>query len=212
LQSSMRLFLVRHGETTWNVERRTQGRSDIELNDVGLRQAGALANALKHEKVAAVYASPLKRAVVTAQLIADAHGLAVVTHPALQELDQGELEGMQPQEMRQKYPEVLRHWGTGDTTLKLPDGESMAELQGRMWTGLQEVHALHRQDTVVVVSHNLAILAFTCKALGLPLSAFRRLRLQTGSLTVFDMDEQKGVLLRFNETCHFDGRNSTRAI
>ena len=207
----MRLYLIRHAETAWNLERRTQGgRSDIELNETGIAQTVALAEYLGKEQIAAVYSSPLQRALITARAIAETHGLTPVVQAELTELDQGEMEGLTSDEMRAKYPEVMRRWGAGDTTVPLPGGESLGGLQERMWSGIREIYQTHRQETVVVVGHNLAILMFICKALGLPPSSFRRLRMQPGALNAFEMNEQGVTLLRFNQTYPHDSRSVIR--
>ena len=207
LQFSMRLFLVRHGETEWNAERRAQGRSDIDLSEAGRCQAQALAQALAEESIAGVYSSPMQRAHATATIIAAPHGLPVVVHSGLNELDQGDLEGLKQEEMRERYPELLRRWVAGDTSVKLPGGESMEELQSRVWTAVQDILIQHQVSTVAIVSHNLAILAYICKALGVPLSVFRRLRQQTGSLNLFEVNDGHHTLVRFNDVCHNGASN-----
>lgn len=203
----MRLYLIRHGETDWNAERRVQGHTDVELNAQGRKQAEALAGVLAQESLAAVYTSPLKRAFSTAVVVAAPHRLLVQAQGGLAELDQGELEGLQFEAMEQRYPAFLHRWRAGDTTLRLPGGESMEDLQGRAWAAVQEIFTFSPAETVVAVSHNLAILAILCQALGLPLSSFRRLRQSTGALSLLDMGPQGARLLRFNEVCYQEPSN-----
>lgn len=205
----MRLYLLRHGETDWNAEQRAQGQSDVELNHTGRRQARDLAKALKSAPLAAVYSSPLKRAYLTATVIAAEHGLPVQVLSDLMELNQGELDGLLPEEMRQRHDHVLRRWNAGATSLKLPGGESMDELQERAWGAIQEIYSLHPADGVAVVGHNLAILSIICTAIGVPLASFHRLRQDTGSLSVLDINRERNTLLRFNDVCH--SQHSNRA-
>lgn len=203
----MRLYLVRHGETEWNAEGRAQGRSDIGLSETGLRQAKTLAHVLEQEPITGVYSSPMQRAHATATIIATPHGLPVMVRSGLNELDQGDLEGLRQEELRERYPELLRRWVAGDTSIKLPGGESMQELQSRVWTAVQDILVQHQANAVAVVSHNLAILAYICKALGVPLSVFRRLRQQTGSLSLFEVNDGHHTLVRFNDVCHYGAGN-----
>lgn len=203
----MRLYLLRHGETDWNAERRTQGQSDVELNDTGRRQAIDMAQALKSTPLVAVYSSPLKRAYLTATVIAAEHGLPVQVLPGLMELDQGELDGLLPEEMRQRHDHVLRRWNAGATSLKLPGGESMDELHERAWGAIQEIFGLHPADGVAVVGHNLANLSIICTAIGVPLAVFQRLRQDTGSLSVLDINRERNTLLRFNDVCYLQHSN-----
>ena len=195
----MRLYLLRHGETDWNAERRTQGQSDVELNDTGRHQALEMAQALKSAPLAAIYSSPLKRAYLTATVIAAEHGLPVQVLPGLMELNQGELDGLLPEEMRQRHDHILRRWNAGATSLKLPGGESMDELQKRGWDAIQEIYGQHPADEVAVVGHNLANLSIMCAAIGLPLAVFQRLHQDTGSLSVIEINGGRNTLLRFND-------------
>ena len=90
----MRLLLVRHAESVGNHELRLQGRAEFPLTDRGRRQADALAAALAEAPVRAVYSSPIRRALDTAEAIAARRGLTVEVRPALQEYDFGELSGL----------------------------------------------------------------------------------------------------------------------
>ncbi|MBI4498025.1 MAG: histidine phosphatase family protein [Chloroflexi bacterium] len=202
----MRLILVRHGETDWNQQRRVQGMTDTPLNATGRLQAQQVAQALHGEAVAAVYSSPLRRAWETAAAVARVHGLDVQTVAALQELDQGELDGLSGAEMRARYPALLQQWERDATHLKLPGGESMQELQDRAWGAIQVIAGQHPAETVVVVSHNLAILAILCKALGLPLAHFRRLRMHVAAISRLDLRAPLATLICFNDTCHLTGQ------
>jgi broad specificity phosphatase PhoE len=99
----MRIMLVRHGETQWNLENRIVGHTEIGLDPTGQRQVELLARALGEEKVDAIYSSPLRRAVETANVIAKEHGLDVVTDDALKEVDAGELDGVAIEEVVRRY-------------------------------------------------------------------------------------------------------------
>src|SRR5262252_2144935 len=101
---SLRLLLLRHGETAWNRERRYQGWTDTPLSTAGLQQAEAAARELKEHPLVAVYSSPLQRARETAAIIASVHGLDVVTDPAFKELGFGEWEGLTLDEARAGWP------------------------------------------------------------------------------------------------------------
>lgn len=198
----MKLVLVRHAETDWNRDRRVQGFSNINLNDTGRLQAQQIGEALKREKLDLIYSSPLYRALDTAKAIAKHHGLEVQEDPRLMELDQGDLDGLTPEELRASYPEILERWRIDAATVKLPGGESMLQLQQRAWEVIQELYAKSPDGNAAVVSHNLAIMTIVCKCLDLYLSNFRRMRLNVGSITVLEVTEDGGILHRFNDICH----------
>jgi len=130
----LKLILVRHGETYWNKDRRVQGGdSDIELNDTGLKQASKLAVFLKNEPITAIVSSPLRRAMATAQVIADYHQLPVEIDEGLKELKVGDLEGVSISGLRTTFSRFLLKWWQDGEATKLPNGESLLELQERSW-------------------------------------------------------------------------------
>lgn len=200
----MRLILVRHGETRWNQENRVLGHTEIELNEKGRKQAERLALTLKDETLAAIYSSPLRRARETAGEIARFHGLEVVTDDALKEVDAGELDGLTYQEMMERYGDFLKEWIKNDPSLKMPGGESMAELQQRAWPVVERIVRDHPDGVVILVSHSFAILSIICRAIGLSLSHFRRLRLSVASISIINFGERGTSLVLFNDTCHLE--------
>jgi broad specificity phosphatase PhoE len=165
----MNLILIRHGETDWNRIGRCQGVADIVLNENGKRQAKELAESLKNHDIKAVYSSHLKRAHETAQEIAKHHSLSVQVDPDFQEMNQGDLEGLTFPDIRDRYAEVLKQWRESPETLRLPNGESLLEVQERAWEAFEKVHKLHLGETVVAVSHNLTIITLLCKITGVGL-------------------------------------------
>ncbi|MCK5391760.1 MAG: histidine phosphatase family protein [Deltaproteobacteria bacterium] len=169
----MNLILIRHGETDWNRIGRCQGVADIVLNENGERQAKELAESLKNHDIKAVYSSHLKRAFETAQKIAKHHKLSVQVDPDLREMNQGDLEGLTFPDIRDRYAEILKKWRESPETLRLPNGESLIEVQERAWEAFEKVHKLHLGETVVAVSHNLTIITLLCKITGVGLKGFR---------------------------------------
>src|SRR4030042_2559550 len=164
----MRLILVRHGETLWNRERRIQGcRSNTELSMRGKGQAEKIALSLKSQKIANICASPLKRAMDTAYVIAKAYGLEVRTIPELKEIDAGELEGLTEKQLKGRYGEFWEEWERGNPSLRLPGGESLDELQRRAWRAIEHITERYPDEMVVVVSHFFTNLTIIYQALEL---------------------------------------------
>ena len=166
----MRLILVRHGETEHNRGKLTLGRADVPLNDRGRAQARALAASFTHPP-AAIYASPLARSFETARPMSAATGVAVVTEPGLIEMDVGEMEHLSGAELRERYPDFLRLWLSGDAAdARMPGGETLREVQERAWPAIELMQAAHPEAEVVAVTHNFVIATAVCRALNLPLS------------------------------------------
>ncbi len=211
---ALSLLLVRHGETLWNRERRFQGFSDVPLSETGRSQARALAMCLKNRRLAAVYASDLVRARRTAETIAREHGLEVRVDARLREMNQGVLEGRALEDLVREYPGLLERWLAEPAEIRMPGGESLRCAQERAWEVVQEIRRAYSDGTIVLVGHNLCLLAVICRAVGLDLNHFRRLRIENASITDILFGEPEPALLRLNDTRHlekFGGQDSGRS-
>lgn len=201
-----RIYLVRHGETTWNRERRCQGVSDIPLSDTGIQQAECLSAALAHAPLSAVYASDLVRARHTAEIIAAPHKLPVSCDARLRELNQGRLEGSDLNNLLSEHPELLREWLKTPADVTMPGGESMRALQARASRALEEIIAHHQEQSVAVIAHNLCNLSLVCRLIGLDLNLFRSIRMDNASITEIECSARGAVLFRVNDIHHLGGR------
>lgn len=198
----MRLILIRHGETLWNETHRFQGFSDIELTSRGWSQAHSLAESLKEETIAAIYSSPLIRARQTAECITLSHDCPVFIEEGLKELNQGRLEGLTAEDLRRDYPDFLKQWFQEPGLLKLPQGESLADLQRRAWAVIERIVERHPDDVVVAVAHSFVNLTILCRVLEIPLNHFRRLRQDAAAKNIIEFSERETVLCCLNDTCH----------
>jgi broad specificity phosphatase PhoE len=206
----LKLILIRHGETYWNHERRVQGgESDIELNDTGLEQARKLASFLENEPITAILSSPLQRAIATAQVIASHHQLPVEVDQGLRELKVGELEGMSVSNLSTTFSQFLMQWWQEGGPMKLPNGESLVELQQRAWKAVERLLERHKSNpehnegtTVIIVSHYFVTLAIILKALDLPLDCFTKFKVDLGGLSILEFRNYEARLVAFNDTSY----------
>jgi broad specificity phosphatase PhoE len=198
-----KIILVRHGETDWNRIRRIQGsESDTPLNETGQRQAEALAARLKDDKITAIFSSPLQRALRTAQTIAACHQLEVTALPSLIEIKVGELEGRMASDLLTRFDEFLCGDGREKASRQPPGGETAEDVQKRAWATIVDLAAQQPEGTLVVVSHYFVIMTIICRVLNLPVSQMVRLRLSTGTISAFTIDNDKLRLELFNDGCH----------
>ena len=181
-----RLLLVRHAETDPAVRGRCYGRLDVDLSAEGRRQAGELAAGLAELQLAAVYSSPLSRALETARAIAVARGLEPVADDALREIDFGELEGLTYEEIEAERPEVFRAWMERPTSVRFPGGESFADLRARVLGAVGAIRDRHAGEVAAVVAHGGVIRVVLADALGLVDGAVFRLDQAYGGLSVVD--------------------------
>lgn len=201
----MRLYLVRHGETESNRLGLALGRDDVPLNERGRWQAKRLGRALASEPLAAVYASPLVRALDTARAVAEPHGLTVEIDERLVEMEIGEVDGLSFDEVRKRYPDLLAAWaGEQGPTRAMPGGERLLDVQERAWQAVSELAARNADESIAVVTHNFVILSVLARALGIELSQFRRLRHAVAAVSVLDFSPKRVMTVRLNDTCHLE--------
>ena len=185
----MRIFLLRHGATDWNLAQRCQGSTDLELNEVGLKQAEAAALDLSREKIDAIYSSHLKRAHQTAAAVSRFHNLTITIEESLRELDHGEIEGLTFAEIQATRPDFLRQWRDRPADADIPGGERLLDVGKRAWDGLGRIVRRHGPDeTLLVVSHNFPILSVLCRVTGTPLNQYRSFHLDPGEAVHLSYD------------------------
>jgi glucosyl-3-phosphoglycerate phosphatase len=163
-----RLVLWRHGRTGWNAAGRTQGQSDVDLDEVGRAQAEQAAPLLASMRPTAVVASDLRRAADTAAALIRLTGLEASYDPRLRELNFGEREGTTLAEARERWPDLMRRRDAGDEVI-FPGAETTAEAANRFADVLKNLAAtMGDDDLIVVVSHGGVMRAGACLFLGLP--------------------------------------------
>ncbi len=205
-----RIILVRHGQTEWNRVERFRGRIDIELNDIGHLQAEAVARRLCKETVSALYASPLKRALQTAEPIAESCALGVQPLKALIDIDYGTWAGHSPEEVARRYGDLYQAWLDTPHLVQFPKGESLDRVRSRAWQALDKVGRRHTEETVVLVSHVVVNRVLICAVLGLSNSSFWHIGQHNAAINIFEAQERKYRLLLLNDTCHLEPLSSNR--
>ena len=164
------LWLIRHGQTDWNVEGRFQGSADVPLNNNGCAQANSLAKKLNGHVFAAVYSSKLKRANKTAQVLASSLNLPVFVDDRLREISQGEWEGILFTDIKERFPNEIIERKKNPQRFRPPGGETVEEVAQRILQAINEIAVKYSGKKVLVVSHGLALSTLICLAKGLPLS------------------------------------------
>jgi len=176
----MKITTVRHGQTLWNHERRIQGQSDIELDDVGLSQAEKLGNRLATEKIDIIYTSNLKRAVKTAEIINNHHNAKFVTVTALREMCYGTYEGC----VFDNFQNELDYYYQNINT-PMPEGESVMNVFDRIYGFLDEV-VEKQYENIVIVSHYGVILTIICYLLQVPPEERERFMINNTAIHCFE--------------------------
>ncbi|WP_454121489.1 2,3-diphosphoglycerate-dependent phosphoglycerate mutase GpmB [Kosakonia sp. Marseille-Q7440] len=185
----LQVYLVRHGETLWNAERRIQGQSDSPLTDKGETQARQVAERAKALGITHIITSDLGRTRRTAEIIADICGCDVTLEPRLRELDMGVLERRPLDSLTEEEEGWRRQLVNGTADGRIPEGESMQELSDRMHAALAACLELPQGSRPLLVSHGMALGCLVSTILGLPAYAERRLRLRNCSISRIDYQQ-----------------------
>lgn len=195
----MNLYCVRHGETQFNLAGRIQGQSDSQLSDLGRKQCQAVARVLAGLQVDALIASPLRRAVESAEIIAETLGVPIKSDERLMEINAGIFQGHTWEEIDARFPGESRHWRSANPDYRIPGGESRRDVMTRTAAAFEEIReAGYRQALIVAHGGSLAA-AF--KAL-LQIPAERNpFSLANGSISTANW-EKDFRLLTLNETGH----------
>ena len=196
------LYLIRHGETPWNRDKIFRGSFDIELNKNGRAQAGQVAVALESVKIDAAYTSPLLRAAETAQIGLGGHDMAVATHDGLIDFDYGDWTGKSEDEVVRQWPKEHALWNSVPQSLRVPGGNTIAEVSKRSFAAVEEIAARHDGQTVALFSHRVVnkLMILACLELGLDRFGF----IMQGNCCINQLERtNKGYVIHvLNDTSH----------
>jgi broad specificity phosphatase PhoE len=195
-------ILLRHGQTEWNREQRFRGRADLSLDEIGLRQAEAVAEKLTSYKAAVIYSSPLPRALMTAQVVAEHLGLTVQTLPELIDIDFGDWEGLSAKEASEQDSDLFNRWTEHPHEVRFPQGESLQDVRDRVAAAVESLALKHDGQTVALISHKVVCQVLICLVLGLDDSHFWQVGQDVAAINVFAVSGDKAMLILLNDTCH----------
>jgi probable phosphoglycerate mutase len=182
---------------------RFRGRADIPLNDAGLAQAEATGRRIAAEwRPSAVYSSSLSRAVKTAGVIAGHFDLPVRVHPGLADIDYGQWEGLTPDEVRERWPQMIHAWYITPDSTHIPGGETLADVRTRAMEAVKELVDCHEGQTVVAVSHTVINRIILLGVVGLSNDRFWRVRQDTCAINCFEAEGGDFTIVSLNDTCH----------
>jgi len=204
------IYLVRHGQTAWNKEEIFRGRTDVPLDETGLKQAELAGEYFKGMEIHAIYSSPLSRAWQTAQKIAQFHDLKVQPLDGIIDMSFGNWEGRPHQEIREHDRETYRQWRDEPHLARLPGGESLDDVRLRSMASLEEVIRSHPGKTLVLVSHRVVCKVLICAILGLDNSHFWQITQDTTAINLIQYKNGRYILSFMNETCHLKALKEER--
>lgn len=201
---------MRHGQTAWNKEEIFRGRSDVPLDEAGLRQAELAGEYFKEIEIHAIYSSPLSRAWQTAQKIAQFHKLEVQPLEGIIDMSFGNWEGHPHQEIQKNDREIYRQWREEPQRVRIPGGEGLEEVRVRAMAALEEVIQKHPGKILVLVSHRVVCKVLICAILGLDNSHFWQIAQDPTAINLIQYKNGKYIFSLMNETCHLKALEDKR--
>ena len=193
----MKLYLVRHGESECNVQRRLYGRTDCSLTEKGCRQAREVGEKLAGEHIDLCISSPLIRAAETARLALAGRSVRIELDDGLMEQDMGEWENQPFDEMMQRQPELLNAMLYDWTKVVPPGGESYEHLKARVQDVLER--EIERGGDVLLVAHNGPLSTAMSILMDMPDTAVNRLWFEQGTWSCVEIDHGVARLKYFNK-------------
>lgn len=194
-----RVYLVRHGTVVGAEEHRINGYREVPLSEKGIEEFHRIGKRLANDGIEVIYSSDLSRSRIGAEILSVY--LKVEPEAPLEQLREknfGIFEGLAPHEMQERHPEHLRNLFQDWLTYRVPESESMLDMQERVKTALQQILERSRQKRVLIIGHGGVNRAIVCHALNLPLELSFRFDQDYGCLNIIDFYERMAVVRLLN--------------
>ena len=199
-----RLVLVRHGQSTWNREHRIQGQLDPPLSTEGRRQAELLGARLARRSFGGFYASDLKRAFETAEILGAIVGLDPRAETSLREIYLGDWEGLSTDEIAERFPEAWASWVEEPDWDVVPGGEGAAHFDARVGGALDDIFRRHQGSDVLVVTHGGVIQIALHRIVGRPSQGLFPFKIQNASISLIERRDGRMVIGGVNDIRHLE--------
>ncbi len=198
-----KVYIARHGQTAWNLEKRFQGSNDIPLNATGRAQAGALAEVMKEHTVKRIYTSPKSRALETAEIVNEALKAELEIVEDLREITHGVYDGLTMDEVYNNHSDSIAKWRADRINVAPPGGESIRECAARVIPVYNRIITESRSEPIMIVSHMAVIKSILIHILEAPMETFWRFDQGSAALNVIRYRDEKGPLVELlNYTEH----------
>ena len=182
-------YIVRHGETNWNILGKTQGHGNSNLTEKGIEQA--------------IYSSDLGRAVETANILADVLNLEVNETNALREMGFGVWEGLLMDEIKENYADMYSIWRNTPHLFDVPGGETLSIIQDRVDEFIKEINEKYDNKHILLVSHSVTVRVILLSCLGSGLENIYRIKQDNTALNIVEFKDYGPVVIKMNDTSHF---------
>ena len=196
------IYLVRHGQTNWNILGKTQGHGNSNLTEKGINQAKDLAESMIKYPIDYIYSSDLGRAVETAEIIANKFDKEVITTPALREMGFGEWEGLLIKEIQENYADIYKTWRNQPHLADIPNGETLHIIKDRVDAFIKELNEKYDNKHILLVSHSVTVRVMLLSFLNSGMENIYRIKQDNTALNIVECRNYGPVIIKMNDTSH----------
>lgn len=202
-------YIVRHGETNWNILGKTQGHGNSSLTQKGKEQALTLANSMKKYPIDYIYTSDLGRAIETADIIANELNLETKQTSSLREMGFGVWEGLLIDEIKETYSDMYSTWRNSPHLVDIPGGETLSIIRDRVNEFITELNEKYDNKHIVLVSHSVTVRVILLSCLASGLENIYRIKQDNTALNIVEFRNYGPVVIKMNDTSHFKTNYNT---
>ena len=196
------IYIVRHGQTEWNLLGKTQGHGNSDLTPKGIEQAELLADSMTKYPIDYIYSSDLGRAYQTAEIIGNKLNIEVEKTEALREMNFGTWEGRIIKDIIEEDPELYKMWRNEPHLAKIPQGETLSQIKERTDAFIKEINEKYDGKHIVLVTHSLCARIMLLSFLDLDVKNIYRINQANTALNIIELRDYGPVVMKMNDTTH----------
>lgn len=195
-------YIVRHGQTNWNILGKTQGHGNSDLTAKGIEQATELAESIVNYPIDYIYSSDLGRAVQTAQILGDKLNIKVEETEALREMGFGEWEGLLIDEIKTNYANIYTTWRNEPHLAQIPGGETLHLIKDRVDSFIQSLNEKYDDKHILLVTHSVTVRVMLLAFLNSGMENIYRIKQDNTALNIVEYRDYGPVVIKMNDTSH----------
>jgi probable phosphoglycerate mutase len=195
-------YIVRHGQTNWNILGKTQGHGNSDLTAKGIEQATELAESIVNYPIDYIYSSDLGRAVQTAQILGDKLNIKIEETEALREMGFGEWEGLLIDEIKANYANVYTTWRNEPHLAQIPGGETLHLIKDRVDSFIQSLNEKYDNKHILLVTHSVTVRVMLLAFLNSGMENIYRIKQDNTALNIVEYRDYGPVVIKMNDTSH----------
>ena len=195
-------YIVRHGQTNWNILGKTQGHGNSDLTPKGENQALELSKAIKEYPIDYIYSSDLGRAVQTAEIIGSTIGVDVIQTPSLREMGFGDWEGLLIEEIKKDHAKTYETWRNQPHLVNIPNGETLHIIKDRVDAFIKELNEKYDNKHILLVSHSVTVRVMLLSFLNSGVENIYRIKQDNTALNIVEYRDYGPVVIKMNDTSH----------